>query len=261
VLFNPKSAIQNPKSAKFDKISIMRTSSDLQNLCQQGQELLMETDYLSAERVLTRAERIAWDTKDWDALARLYMPLQEARRQKRQRCGEGIIRLDLWGHDLSAEQLLGRYPHGQLLVAGKGSLSPAIEVRRLAAERNLYLETFLAAVYEIGGSRAIVVVGLEESRLPAPEKIARIDQLIHQVPPHSLIFTESELADSTGWTYPHVMAIWERLHRPWLAAADAEVDPVRRMAAYRQAIRVDNACEPAHQKLADTAMRMEHKQS
>jgi hypothetical protein len=53
------------------------------------------------------------------------------------------------------------------------------------------------------------------------------------------------------------MAMWERLHAPFLAAADAESDPLRKMAAYRETIRVDAACELAHQKLSDVAKRLQ----
>jgi hypothetical protein len=53
-----------------------------------------------------------------------------------------------------------------------------------------------------------------------------------------------------------VMAIWERLHAPFVAAADAQTDPILKMEGYRTAIRVDPACELAHQKLSDTARMM-----
>src|SRR5256885_16243037 len=102
---------------------------DLQRLCQRGQERLMEMDYLAAEDALEEAERIAWEQQDWDTLARLYMPLQEAHRQKRQRCGERIVCLDLWARppeeQLDADRILEQHPHGQLLVAGWGSIAPA----------------------------------------------------------------------------------------------------------------------------------------
>ena len=49
------------------------------------------------------------------------------------------------------------------------------------------------------------------------------------------------------------MGLWERLHTPFLAAADMQADPVKRMEGYRTAIRVDYACELAHQKLSDAA--------
>ena len=104
------------------------TALDVQETCEQGQSLLMETRYLEAERVLAGAEKIAWEVRDWDTLSRLYMPLQEARRQRRQRCGEGIVALDLVAEGASDEvdpaQVLANYPHGQLLVAGWGSIKP-----------------------------------------------------------------------------------------------------------------------------------------
>jgi hypothetical protein len=57
-------------------------------------------------------------------------------------------------------------------------------------------------------------------------------------------------------TYAEVMGIWERLHAPFLAAADAEIDPVSKMEGYRRTIRVDYACELAHQKLSDVARQL-----
>src|SRR3954453_16710982 len=109
------------------------TSPDVQALCEQGQQLLMETRYWDAERTLADAEKIAWEARDWDTLARLYMPLQEARRQRRQRCGEGVVALDLLAEGASEEadpgQIWTHYPHGLLLVAGWGSIQPAVGVR------------------------------------------------------------------------------------------------------------------------------------
>ena len=40
---------------------------------------------VEAEQLLMQAEHDAMHAADWDTLARLYMPLQEARRQRRQR--------------------------------------------------------------------------------------------------------------------------------------------------------------------------------
>ena len=49
------------------------------------------------------------------------------------------------------------------------------------------------------------------------------------------------------------MALWERLHAPFLAAADAQTDPVRQIEGYRLTARVDYASELAHQKLSHVA--------
>jgi len=37
------------------------TATDVQALCERGQQLLMETRYWEAERTLAEAERIAWE--------------------------------------------------------------------------------------------------------------------------------------------------------------------------------------------------------
>src|SRR6476660_132166 len=120
---------------------------DLQSRCEQGQEQLTRMQCLEAEATLAAAERDAWALRDFDTLSRLYMPLQEARRQKRQCCGEGIFALDLTAEsatdEIDGRRIVENYPHGQLLVAGWGTIEPAREVRRLATEHELYVETFL----------------------------------------------------------------------------------------------------------------------
>lgn len=234
----------------------------LQVLCEEGSELLMRTRYLQAERVLAEAERLAWAAQDWDTLARLYMPLQEARRQRRQRCGEGAVVLDLAcdGPDdcPDADQIVAHEPHGQLLVAGWGDVSAAARVRHLAAERELYLETFLAATYPVVGESALWVVIVPEASAELPPAVPRTKaELSAALPPGCLAVSSRELPVGprlgTAETYAEVMALWEKLHRPFLAAADAEPDPVRRMQAYRATIAVDYACELAHQRLSDVA--------
>lgn len=235
----------------------------IEALCETGQQRLIETRYLEAEEELVRAERQALAGRDWEALSRLYLPLQEARRQRRQRCGEGVVRLDLLAEgpgDLpDASHVIEQYPHGQLLVAGWGSVEPAARVRELAAERGLYVETFLAAVYPIGAARAAVIVPLEDTPLP-PAEPQPLDRLRAQLPPHCLVLTEDELPrgprNRTYETYGEVMAMWERLHAPFLAAADAQTDLVRKIESYRTTIRVDYACELAHQKLSAAAREL-----
>jgi hypothetical protein len=49
------------------------------------------------------------------------------------------------------------------------------------------------------------------------------------------------------------MQMWERLHGPYLAAADAQKDPIQKIHDYRRTIRIDYACELAHQKLSSVA--------
>ena len=223
-------------------------ASDLQSLCERGQQLLMQTKYLDAERALVEADQLATRLEDFDTLARLYMPLQEARRQRRQLAGEGVVRLDLIAKSpdapLDPEKIVDQYPRGQLLVAGWESIEPAMRIRELQRERNLYLDTFLAAVYRgSGGSLRVRVY-------PEPRASEGM----------SIWFTVDDLPrgerKGTWQTYAEVMAIWERLHRPYLQAADAGVVPERKIDGYRRAIEVDYACELAHQKLSAVAAQL-----
>ena len=240
------------------------TDDALQQFCETGQEALMRMDYLRAEAALVEAERHAWAGRDWDTLARLYMPLQEARRQRRLRCGEGIVALDLIAespHDrVDGGRIVQNFPHGQLLVAGWGTIEPALRVRALQAEHSLFVETFLAAAYPVSSGRAVAIVPTEDVRLPDPSPRQSVDRLIADLPPHTVVLSADELprgqVRGTTETYARVMDLWERLHLPFLAAADMQADPVQKIEHYRRTIRVDYACELAHQKLSDVAREL-----
>jgi hypothetical protein len=227
----------------------------------------MQMNYLQAETTLAEAEQHAWANRDFDTLSRLYMPLQEARRQRRQRCGEGVVALDLIASGpedaVDGRRVVENYPHGQLLVAGWGTLEPAQEVRRLQAEHELYVETFLAAAYPIDDGRVIVIAPTDDVALP-DLRAESVDQLISRLPPHCIVVAEEAapkgIRKGTWETYAEVMGMWERLHGPFLASADAEVDPIRKIERYRRVIRVDYACELAHQKLSQVAHEMAREQ-
>jgi hypothetical protein len=221
-----------------------------------GQQQLMRMEYLQAERTFAAAEKLALASQDFDILSRLYMPLQEARRQRRQRCGEGAIRLDLLAtgpnDQPSAKSTIEQFPQGQLILAGWATIQPAIELRRLQSQQGLYVETFLAAVFPSINENVIAIVPFETAQLPKPACVS-IPDLLAQLPPHSIVLRPGEIPAPT---YNNVMSIWERLHKPFLAAADAESDPMKKIEAYRQTILVDYACELAHQNLSDTARNL-----
>jgi hypothetical protein len=248
-----------------------RVQEQLQAECELGQEQLIATDYLAAAATLTGAEAVAWDIEDFDTLARLYMPLQEARRQIRLRCGEGVVATYPAGSRMDplpqADRILDQYPQGQLLPLGLGPVGVQVSaaVRQRAAERGLYVETFLAGFYPVigrpewSGTPEIGIVPTADVVMPRGDPVSSPEALREALPPGSLVFTlgygdwPAKTTRGTPETFAKVSALWERLHAPFLAAADAEPDPVRRMALYRRTIEVDPACEFAHQRLSTTA--------
>jgi hypothetical protein len=205
------------------------TANELQALCEEGQQRLMRMEYLTAEAVLEQAEAAALAAEDFDTLGRLYFPLQEARRQRRQVCGEGAVRLDLWarGPDdaLDAEQIIADHPHGQLLVAGWASIEPAVRLRELARQRQLYVETFLGAVYPAtadGSHRVIAIIPTADVALPPADAVigGGMEALIRRLPPFSIVLAEGELPSGarrgSADTFALTMGLWERLHLPFL---------------------------------------------
>jgi hypothetical protein len=240
------------------------TPEAVQELCEAGQEKLMRMDYLGAEAALAEAESHAWSARDWDTLSRLYMPLQESRRQRHLRCGEGVVALDLisQGPDdhVNGRRIAENYPHGQLLVAGWGTIEPALKLRELQPAAGLFVETFLGAAYPVGGSRdarVVAIVPHEGVRLPSPDPDRPLDDLVRALPAHSIVMPVESLPrggrPGSTETFAYVSALWERLHLPFLAAADMQADPVQKIEHYRKTIGVDYACELAHQKLSDVA--------
>lgn len=235
--------------------------TDLQQLCESGSEFLRDTQYLSAEKQLVLAESLALKLRDFDTLSRLYFPLQEVRRQIRQRCGEGQVRLDLIGPDLPSPQALAdQYPHGQLLVASHRSTAPAAALRKLYQHRGVYAEVFLAASIPVAPAGEVIAVFAFPADLSTLPPLPHPDQLARLLPPHTLLLTRSELPSGeqkgTPATFARTMALWERLHLPYLAAADASPDPESRLTAYRRTTEVDYACELAHQNAARAAREL-----
>jgi hypothetical protein len=236
----------------------------LQEQCMAGQQLLAAQEYVEAEQVLIRAESEALKLRDWDTLARLYMPLQEARRQRRQRTLQGLFCLDLIseGPDdhIEGRHVLDNYPHGTLLVSGWGTIEPALQARKLQARFKLYADVLLGATYPlIGGGQVVVVIPHEHAILP-PVCPRRLGEIGGVMPAHSLVFREGELPEGPRQGTPElisrVQGWWEQLHWPYMVDARDTRDLRRRIGAYRRAIEVDYSCELAHQELCDTARQL-----
>ncbi len=239
-------------------------TDEIEHLCSRGQTLLMSTDYRAAESTLELAESAAWAIHDYDALSRLYMPLQEARRQIRQKAGEGTAALHFIADGpqttFDVPAIARQFPQSQILLAGWATLAPAQELRRILKQDGQLAEAFLAAAYSIAGGGIAVALVPDDSRTVPDATSRTVDDLSRLLPPHSLILPRSELPTAplpgTTATFARIARWWEQLHLPYLAAADAEALPARRLAAYRRVLAIDPACELANQKLSVLAREM-----
>jgi hypothetical protein len=187
------------------------------------------------------------------------MPLQEARRQRRQWCGDGaFVTHTLQGptnQPLNAAKIAEEFPRGQIIAAGHATIEPALALRKIAADRQLYLDVPLAATYRIGNGIAVLFVPTPDVALPHGD-VETIDELLQQSPPHSVLLPAPHLPRTQergdARTFDFVMDLWESLHRPFLAMAQATTNPRQRLAAFRRTIEVDYACELAHQQFSET---------
>lgn len=68
-------------------------AQDLDEIMQEASKALARMDYLTCESLCLRALAQARASGDWAYYARVLMPLQEARRQRRMIAAEGVIRL------------------------------------------------------------------------------------------------------------------------------------------------------------------------
>jgi hypothetical protein len=87
-----------------------------------------------------------------------------------------------------------------------------------------------------------------------------VNALTRRLPPFSILLADDEVEKGARHgsteTFARTMALWERLHLPFLNAANDLKDPLRRIDAFWRTIEVDYACEKAHQWLAETAIEL-----
>lgn len=79
-------------------------------------EALVKMDYLTCEALCLEALAMARQARDWDYYARVLLPLQEARRQRRINAAEGVIRLGTSGLGNDAAAWLEQLPAGCVAV-------------------------------------------------------------------------------------------------------------------------------------------------
>ena len=244
------------------------TREELQQLCDRGQQHLLACDYVHAIQLLAWAESVAFKARDFDTLARLYMPLQEARRLFRQRCGEGMFDLHAFsepdvdrveeipeGLDDPIKSLFGQFAFG-FFDGPRGSL----DYRTLFRASHVYAETFICKRYHGPDCYYVAFLPDEKARFRPNVSASSLKEIESALSIGAFVLKSSDIprpkAKGDNDTFAFVMSIWERLHAPYLKRARSETDPLRRIELYRETLRVDPACEGAHQELAKLAQQL-----
>lgn len=202
---------------------------------------LVAMDYLACERWSVEALAEARAAEDWAYYARILLPLQESRRQRRMIAAEGTIRLGAAGLDGHPATWLERLNPGCIVLTHPRTPDEARQLQQAAREQRRHVEVLYAA----RGEQAWTVQTFEGPRatatMPAP-------------PPETTDRWLSDPADgrrqdASRW----FMEATEKLGDALIASvADAEGTP-QRVDALERALAGMTDHEKLHQRLAEAA--------
>lgn len=119
-------------------------SSALDETMQQASQALARMNYLGCEALCLDALARAQAAGDWEYFARVLMPLQEARRQRRMIAAEGTILLGTRTRAGDAPAILARVVTGCVVLTRPHTAQDAVELETLARRQRRYVEVLWA---------------------------------------------------------------------------------------------------------------------
>jgi len=248
----------------------MTTVEQIDSLMETATRALMDTDYAQCERRCLEALGLAKAQQAWDVYARVVLPLQEARRQRRMTAAEGRLRLGSASLEGGPEAWLSEMPGGGCVVLTRPhGQDDAAKLHELALERELPIEVLWAdndvdaGVWTV---RSFVEPALAVDRAGPAEhwrdRWIAPGQSLPSAPP------EQSNGDSPGGSDPVVQssetpADWimdamEALGDRALASLTDTEDPRQRLSRLEACITAAPDHEILHQELAATARQLLH---
>jgi hypothetical protein len=134
------------------------SSEAVEQLMERASEELAAMHYLPAEAICQTALSSARQAGDWDLYARILLPLQECRRQRRMIAAEGVARI---GSNLLSGDLLdawGGRQAGCLLVTLPHTPAEALRLHEHARQKQWHVEVLYAPqLVDAGSPRTITL--------------------------------------------------------------------------------------------------------
>ena len=117
------------------------TIDDIMELASQS---LAQTDYFSCDVFCTQALADAHKQEDWANYARILLPLQEARRQRRMRAADGTIQLGTTDLETSLNAWLMAIDHGCIAISHPHQVEDATALDKAARAQRRCVEVLFA---------------------------------------------------------------------------------------------------------------------
>lgn len=177
------------------------TAEQIDAIMEQAGEALVQMQYLRCEKRCTEALALARQAEDYDRYARILMPLQEARRQRRQAALDaGVVVLSV--KDGPVEAVLDRHREGcVLLIDPPFTAGDEQALRAAALEREQMVEVLrltqaqLRSTFEreieMLGDAALARVSPD---LPAAEQVDALADVLSRVGDHEIAHQRLEAA-------------------------------------------------------------------
>ncbi|MFP4225045.1 MAG: hypothetical protein ACLFVN_13395 [Phycisphaeraceae bacterium] len=142
----------------------------LDDIMNRASEALARTDYLTCEARCLDALALARDEEEWDYYARILLPLQEARRQRRIIASEAGVRLGSASLTGRPQDWLERHDAGCFLLTRPHTAETASNLASLAWSEELYVEVLFADSRAEGDTWTVLATAgpAVTCELPAP---------------------------------------------------------------------------------------------
>lgn len=111
---------------------------------ERASQALVAMDYLTCESLCVEALAEARRAQQWDTYARILMPLQESRRQRRMIAAEGAVRLGTGGLSGDASSWLGGHTAACIVVTHPHHAASARALHDAARRDRLHVEVLYA---------------------------------------------------------------------------------------------------------------------
>ncbi|QQE12401.1 hypothetical protein JD969_02695 [Planctomycetota bacterium] len=143
--------------------------NNLDQTMEQASQALAQTDYLLAESLCLEALAAAKQAEDWNYYARILLPLQEARRQRRIIAADGIIQLGTTKyHGPHLQEWLTQNNAGCIIITSPCKEQDAADLLAQARNQKLHVEVLYAQVDDDNWTIRIPNYPSIEFTTPAP---------------------------------------------------------------------------------------------
>lgn len=220
----------------------------LDDIMEDASTALVKMDYLACESLCMEALAEARRRGAWDYYARVLLPLQESRRQRRIIAAEGVVALGVNAADPQTRVTLDALDAGSVVLTKPSSAADARALADRTRRDRKHVEVLLADSDAADGTWAIRSFAgpTVTCRLPAPPR----EWINRFLRPGEVRVKPGTPADSPGAWFVHAT---ESLGDAALAVIDPNLAGAARVAAIEQCLEVVTDHEIIHQRLADAA--------